>query len=227
MMTANGSSWDPVWEEVFRAQEWGKYPPEYVIRFVARSFYGAPDRKAVRLLDLGCGPGACTWYMAREGFSAAGIDGSETAICRCAERLRNERLAADLKVGDYTRLPWTADYFDGVIDNVSLYSNRFDQCRRAVAEVIRVLKPGGLFLSCNFTNRTWGYGLGQEVEPGTFIDIREGPLAGKGLSLFMDKAKIDELYHVFAEKRVEQCSWTLGEMAHLVELWIVTCRKQT
>ena len=104
MMTANGSSWDPVWEEVFRAQEWGKYPPEYVIRFVARSFYGAPDRKAVRLLDLGCGPGACTWYMAREGFSAAGIDGSETAICRCAERLRNERLAADLKVGDYVVL---------------------------------------------------------------------------------------------------------------------------
>ncbi|MEI9897627.1 MAG: hypothetical protein WDN28_28155 [Chthoniobacter sp.] len=51
-------SWDPVWERLFREQEWGKYPPEHVIRFVARNFYKAPDRKQVRLLDLGGGTGA-------------------------------------------------------------------------------------------------------------------------------------------------------------------------
>jgi len=70
-MSAKGdASFDPVWEEVFRAQEWGKYPPEHVIRAVARNFYKAPDRKAVKILDIGSGPGANTWYVAREGFSA-------------------------------------------------------------------------------------------------------------------------------------------------------------
>lgn len=49
--------WDPIWEEIYRKQEWGKYPPEYVIRFIARNFYHAADRRCVRLLDLGCDPG--------------------------------------------------------------------------------------------------------------------------------------------------------------------------
>jgi tRNA G46 methylase TrmB len=50
-------------------QEWGKYPPEHVIRFVARNFYRVPDRKYVHLLEVGCGPGANVWFMAREGFA--------------------------------------------------------------------------------------------------------------------------------------------------------------
>ena len=53
-----GSGWDPVWEEIFRSSEWGKYPPERVIRFVARNFYRVLDRKKVRLFKVGCGHGA-------------------------------------------------------------------------------------------------------------------------------------------------------------------------
>ena len=218
-------SWDPVWEEVFRQQEWWKYPPEYVVRFVAQNFYRVTDRKAVRLLDLGCGPGACSWYMAREGFCVAGIDGSETAIRRANHRLAAEGLAADIRTGDYTQLPWPNASFDGVIDNVTLYCNRFADCHRAVAEVRRVLKPGGRFISCNFTDRTWGYGLGESVEPGGFTAIREGPLAGKGFTLFMGRAQVDELYRGFEQIGVERTGWTANNMAHLVELWIVTCQK--
>src|SRR5207253_2900607 len=80
-------SWDPAWEAVFQSQEWGKYPPEYVIRWAARHFYKAPDRKAVRILDLGSGPGACAWYLSREGFSVEAIDGSATAIAKLQARL--------------------------------------------------------------------------------------------------------------------------------------------
>jgi 2-polyprenyl-3-methyl-5-hydroxy-6-metoxy-1,4-benzoquinol methylase len=104
---------DPIWEEKFQTEEWGKYPPERVIRFVARNFYASPDRQAIRLLDAGYGPGACTWYMAREGFRVAGIDGSPTAIKRANERLRTEGLSADLQVGDYVVLPWPDEFFDG------------------------------------------------------------------------------------------------------------------
>lgn len=218
-------SWDPAWEEVFRTQEWGKYPPEYVIRFVARNFYRVSDRKSIRLLDLGCGPGACTWYMAREGFSVSGIDGSPTAIQRAATRLQAEGLTADLRVGDYTHLPWPDNHFDGVIDNVTLCCNRFAQCQQAVAEVRRVLKSGGTFLSANFTDRTWGYGLGREIESAGFTDIREGPLTGKGFALFMSREHLDELYRGFETRDIERFGWTMGNMTQRVELWIVTCRK--
>lgn len=226
-IAASVQSWDPVWEEIFRRQEWGKYPPEYVIRFVARNFYRAADRKAVRLLDLGCGPGACTWYMAREGFSISGIDGSPTAIQNATARLHAEGLTADLQVGDYTRLPWPDNYFDGVLDNVTLCCNRFAQCQLAVAEVQRVLKNGGAFLSANFTDRTWGYGLGREIEPSGFTDIREGPLAGRGFALFMSRWHLDELYRGFERCEIERLAWTMEGMMQQVELWIVACRKMS
>lgn len=32
-------SWDPIWEKVFKDNEWGKYPGENLIQFVARNFY--------------------------------------------------------------------------------------------------------------------------------------------------------------------------------------------
>jgi len=73
------NSWDQVWESVFKQQEWGKYPGESLIKFVARNFY-KNDRKRVSLLEIGCGPGANIWFMAREGFNVTGIDGSQIAF---------------------------------------------------------------------------------------------------------------------------------------------------
>jgi hypothetical protein len=58
--------WDPVWENIFSSIPWGKYPPEELIRFVARNFYAALQRNRIKLLEMGCGPGANLWYMARE-----------------------------------------------------------------------------------------------------------------------------------------------------------------
>ena len=216
---------DPVWENLFRRQEWGKYPPEHVVRFVARNWYTAADRKAVRLLDVGSGPGANTWFMAREGFSVSAIDGSATGIARLQQRLAAEGLNADARVGDFTQLPWPDTTFDGALDNVAIYANPFAAALRAVAEVHRVLKPGGLFCSASFSDRTWGYRTGREVEPGGWSDVREGPFAGRGFSLVLDRARLDELYAGFATREVETLSWTTGGTKHLTELWITICRK--
>jgi tRNA G46 methylase TrmB len=57
--------WDPVWESIFQERDWGKYPGEELIRFVARNFYSFEDRKSVKLLEVGCGTGANLWFMAK------------------------------------------------------------------------------------------------------------------------------------------------------------------
>jgi ubiquinone/menaquinone biosynthesis C-methylase UbiE len=226
-MNQKAQSWDPIWEEIYQSQEWGKYPPEYLIRFIARRFYHLKDsdRNNVQILDLGCGTGACSWYIAREGFSVSGIDGSTSAVERASNRLKGEGLSADLKVGDYMSLPWPDNHFDAVVDNVTLYCNRFKECKVAVNEVRRVLKQDGAFLSANFSDRTWGYGAGTEVEPSGFKDISEGPLTGRGFALFLSRSHLDELYRDFKRTSIERLSWTMESMTKEVELWIVTCTK--
>lgn len=216
---------DTIWEKLFSSQEWGKYPPECVVRFVARNFYRAPERDKIHLLDAGCGPGACTWFMAREGFHVSGIDGSPSAIKCARERLESEALHADLRVGDYTSLPWPDGCFDGVIDNVSFYANLAGDWQRAVDEVCRVLKPEGLFFTTSFTEKTWGFGTGVEIEPGTFRDIPDGPLRERGLSHFVDEAQLRQILRAFSRVDIERECRTLDNQSKMLELWIATAVK--
>lgn len=216
---------DKIWEDLFRTQEWGKYPPESVVRFVARNFYSAPERGKIRLLDTGCGPGACSWFMAREGFHVSGIDGSPSAIKSAAERLKAEGLTADFRVGDYTSLPWSNESFDGAIDNVSFYANLVADWQRAVNEIYRVLKPGGLFFTSSFTMNTWGCNLGRSVEPGSFTDIPEGPFYRRGLAHFVSEAELRNILHRFSRVEIERECRTLENQEKLVELWIASAIK--
>lgn len=219
------TTWDPVWEKIFQDREWGKYPPEHLIRFVARNFGRAAMRSDVRLLEIGCGPGANVWYMTREGFSVSGIDGSSTAIQKCSRRLATEGFSADLQVGDFARLPWPDQAFDAVVENVSLYTNPWTAIQSALREVVRVLKPGAHFLSSFFSDRTWGYGQGDPIEPDGFINLREGPLAGAGFCLFLPRARVSALFHDFSDINVERTSYTVDNEQHLIEQFVISCRK--
>ena len=224
--TVEASTWDPIWDDIFRSKGWGRYPPEHIVRFVARTFSRARDRSAIRLLEIGCGPGANIWFMAREGFSVCGIDGSATAIHRAKQRLTEEGLTADLRIGDYAQLPWPDSTFDGAIENVSLYCNPSAAIDRALNEVHRVLRPGASFLSSFFSDRTWGYGEGNMIERDGFVDLREGPLAGAGFCFFLKRGRVPELFHAFADVAVERVSWTLDNERHLVEQFVITCCKE-
>lgn len=221
------ASFDPAWEEVFQRQAWGKYPPEHVIRFVARNYYAAADRSAVRVLDLGSGPGAVTWYLAREGFSASAIDGSAAAIKQLEARFAAEGLRAETRVGDLVRLPWADNSFDLAIDNGAITCNSFAMARVIANEAYRVLVPGGRFLSANFSDRSWGYGSGPSDAPGEFTDLTEGPTVGKGRTLFLGRSQVGELYQRFTNVQVERVSYTVDGGKNQIELWVVTCQKPT
>ena len=74
--------------------------------------------------------GASTWFLAREGFSVDGIDGSAVIINRLLERLRDENLDASVISGDISDLPYPVQYFDCVIDIACLMCNDPDSTRR-------------------------------------------------------------------------------------------------
>ena len=47
---------DKAWEEIHSSRDWGQYPSEHVIRFVARNYYNK-KRDEVKILDFGIGGG--------------------------------------------------------------------------------------------------------------------------------------------------------------------------
>ena len=70
-----------IWNKIFTQKEWGRYPSENLIKFIAKNFYHL-KRSEINILEIGCGPGANIWYLSREGFISHGIDISSVAIPR-------------------------------------------------------------------------------------------------------------------------------------------------
>ncbi|MBW2617785.1 MAG: class I SAM-dependent methyltransferase [Deltaproteobacteria bacterium] len=216
-------AWDEVWEAVFQEQEWGRYPPEELIRFVARSFYNVARRDDVRLLEIGCGPGANVWFMAREGFDVFGVDASNTAIRLTRERLEGEGLRANLAVGDIKELDriFPGLTFDAVIDVCCIQCHQLADAEAILQQIHSVLKPGGRSFNMLLAAGTYGEGLGRKVEPGTFEGIAEGPLAGRGVNHFFSLDEVKRLMRPFSDVQIDSSKRSLNGLTWWINHWIV------
>lgn len=185
-------SFDESWEKIHAQREWGKYPSEHVIRFVARNYY-KNDRKATKALDVGCGAGANTWFLAREGFDVYAFDGSKSAIERVKVLLSRDNLSANLKVCDAVEMDYPKEFFDFVIDNFSVCHNKRECIEEIYKRIFNILKSGGKLLVANFTTKTTGDSLGDAIEENTRTNISSGPFVGKGVTHFSSKVEITSI----------------------------------
>ena len=138
-------NWDKEWETFYQKSGGNQYPDPALIRFVAKNYYKVKPRSDVKILDLGCGTGANLWYLAKEGFTAYGIDGSISGIRRAQEKLDRENAKADIQLGDFIHLPYDNEFFDAVIDVASIQHNDDDAINKIIAEIHRVLRKGGKY----------------------------------------------------------------------------------
>lgn len=222
-------SWDPVWEEIFTSQEWGKYPGEDVIRFIARNFYKEPEHSRIKLLEVGSGTGANLWYMAREGFSAHGIEGSASAVAQTIARLDREcpgwrEAGGEVRVGDIIQLPYPDSTFHAVLDVGALPCNSWENSKRIYAEMARVTKPGGKLFSRVLATGCWGDGIGEPQGRNAWI-CNDGPLKGKGLIRFTDESEVEELLQGWDVTTVERMEWTEGNRQHVIRNLIIQAAK--
>ncbi|BDW90351.1 class I SAM-dependent methyltransferase [Thalassospira tepidiphila] len=189
------------WDHKFRTRSWGRYPPEDLVRFFGRSFRSA-DKAKIRVLEVGCGTGANLWFLHREGFAVAGIDGSSHGVELAHKRLKQENAELnsaepDLKAGDFSVLPWEDGSFDVVIDIFAIYANLRKVINSTVSEVYRVMKPGALFYSKLWGVNCEGVGTGVLIEPKTFDKIGVGPCKDMGVSHFFDMEEIENVFGDF------------------------------
>jgi len=221
--------WDNGWERLFSARDWGRYPAISVVRFVARNFTPAPGQDNPRILEIGCGPGANLWFLAREGFDANGIDGSPSAIARLRKRFDQEGLRAAVRVCDAMHLPFDDASFDCVIDCECLYANSMHDAERILDEVKRTLKPGGKLLSITFMTGTYGDGRGDrmEGEPNTYLRLHEGGIRKDcGIVRFSSEEDVRQLYGTrFRIDNLEYEIRSEGGRTFEIREWIIACSK--
>jgi ubiquinone/menaquinone biosynthesis C-methylase UbiE len=92
------------------------------------------------LLDLGCGPGRETAELQAAGWGVVGLDIAD-AFLRIA---RTRFPSFGFVRGDMVHLPFGAASFDGVWAAASLLHLAAGEVGSALAEVTRVLRPGGI-----------------------------------------------------------------------------------
>src|SRR5215471_2988963 len=96
------------------------------------------------ILELGCGTGNDAARLADAGYSVTAVDLSSEAVGRARARYGS---VARFVIADMTqRLPFPSGSFDAVMSNVAMHMFPDAVTRAVLAEVGRVVRPGGLFL---------------------------------------------------------------------------------
>ena len=127
-------------------------------------------RRIGTALDVGCGEGRFCRMLRARGIKATGIDPTEALSAR-ARGLDPE---GDYRLGRAEALPFSDASFDLVVSYLTLID--IPDIDRAVAEMARVLRPGGALLIANLTGfitaspNAEGWTLGKDGEPVFSID---------------------------------------------------------
>jgi len=167
--------WQKLWQDPEIARQWRERPPLPEVVTMA-DLLAAEGRR--RVVDLGCGMGRHTVYLAARGFDVTGTDNAPAAIAGCKQSLDRLGLTATLIETDMTEFPFPDGYFDGVISANVIHHTYRATIARIIASITHKLSPRGIFAWATPSLRHREHGQGREVEPGTWVDDshREGPV---------------------------------------------------
>lgn len=203
------------------------YPAEELCRFIGRTYGIQAEgirQEKIKILEVGCGLGGNLWMLAKEGFEAYGMDSSDEGLKLCAQLLKSKwGVHADLKVGNFFKLPYPDQFFDAVVDVVSLQHVDIAGHRKALVEVVRVLKPGGRLFSFHLGQESYPFlhSHTEKLDPFTVAGIQnpQSPYDGVGVTCFISAEQYAILLKEagFEKVSIEQITRTYGSPDKVVQ----------
>ncbi len=159
----------PTWDELFaQGRCIARFPERPVQEFVSLLERSSGERP-LRIWDLCCGAGRHTAAMAERGHSVFASDGAERGVALARERLAQLGLTAETAVADMTVCHWEDVLFHGVVSWDALHHNVLPNIHEALRTVRQHLVDGGWFLATFKSTHADSFGVGREIEPGTFV----------------------------------------------------------
>ena len=155
------------WDEYYRKYpldelgwELGK-PRPLLVEFVEKGLI-----KAGKALDLCCGAGTNTIYLAKKGFDVTAIDISPTAIEIAKKKTKQANVTIDFLVENFIDLPFEDKTFVFVFDMGCFHHVEVKDRGKFIAGVNRVLKENGLYMLTCFSyknGQAWNHFTRQQI----------------------------------------------------------------
>jgi len=169
------SGWQKLWQDPEIAKRWAEAPPLPEVVEMADRF---DEEGRKRVLDIGCGIGRHTIYLAARGFEVTATDNAPSAIASCKESLEKAGVKAEVMELDMRNMPFADGHFDGIISSHVIHHERLAVIESVIVSITRKLSNRGYFVWAMPTPDHFECGLGEEIEPGTWAgaEHREGPV---------------------------------------------------
>ncbi|MEO0989358.1 MAG: class I SAM-dependent methyltransferase [Pseudomonadota bacterium] len=158
--------WDTQWAEIEEGSKW--LTPESDVIAWAEGF-----KAGASVLDLGAGVGRHALWLAGKGFDATALDASPEGLAEIDKSGTVRTVEARMDV-----LPFADQTFDHVLSWNVIYHGDEDVLLRTIAEIRRVLKPGGTYLGTMLSKRRLPHeqseSKGTEISRNTWVFDRPG-----------------------------------------------------
>lgn len=215
-----------------KAWNWEKNQSDYWLIPCLESPYLAERWQAKgceHFLDLGCGLGRHAVYMAKKGFAVTAVDLSEYGIEHTKKWAREEQVPLTACVADMLSLPFEDNTFECAMAYNVIYHTDIPGFQAALAEIYRVLKPGGELFLTLISKSSCGYQQGdnsRHIDACTLLSDKGNTETGTP-HLYVDLTDIKHFFKAWhlEDSLKESCVYSLEEPQDYSTHWSLIVRK--
>lgn len=187
--------WEQEWDKIYRNQ--GEVQHDVLpTTIIASEIFAKHQCKTV--MDLGCGTGRHTMFLANKGFHVYATDISETGLeITKTKALKSGMNNIEFKQHDMRDIPFEDDFFDGILCVWTTGHGTLNDTQRNVNEMHRVLKSDGIIVIDYISTEDDHYGKGEKIEKDTFLNNMEGE--ENIPHHYSSREEIEQLYKEFSQ----------------------------
>ncbi|MEP1097328.1 MAG: class I SAM-dependent methyltransferase [Cyclobacteriaceae bacterium] len=173
---------EQIWEDLFKTipDGWKEAEPSLSMH---NCYSLLSSHNTRNVLDMGCGPGLWSVFLATKGFSVYSVDFSENAIAFARKWANELSLRIKYEVGSVEQDHFSGTRFDGIICAKILENISEDKCKKTIKLAYQKLNSSGvvyaLFNPLNYDNPS-----------------DDSPLSGSTFHKYSDE-KIEDLFDNF------------------------------